>query len=307
MPSLDAYIPDPALADKYVPREIGVSGILDIEIYEAAIFDGKRATLLTGPTGSGKTEGIRAVCAKHGIPMYIVQGSGGTTKEEFAGAPVVNSDPNDPRPFVNNPGPLVKMMLGHDANGGYDSKSQYEHTVFVLDEINAVSPRQLLWLNSINDGRRTLSLNEEQGTPVIVAHDGFSFFATMNEGHEYSGTKELNPAVRNRFNEFNVSYSHEAENALLGDIPWLIDVRNKLRDAMEHGSTGDGIRSTISTRALVTVKSNIQVYSKRFSEDKATEIAVTAFVNNCLPDDRQTIMQIITECRGGGRGYQQSV
>ena len=303
MPSLDAYIPNPALAERYVPREIGTEGILDIDLYEATIFDGTMATLLTGPTGSGKTEGIRAVCAKHGIPMYIVQGSGGTTKEEFSGAPVVNSDPSDPRPFVNNPGPLVKMMLGHDAGQGYDVDSQYEHTVFVLDEINVVPPKQLLWLNSINDSRRTLSLNEEQGTPVITAHRGFSFFGTMNEGHQYAGTKDLNPAVRNRFNEFQVGYSHEAENTILADIPWLLAVRDKLRAAMEHHQ----VESLISTRALVTLRDNIATYSNRFGEDKAVEIAISAFVNNCLPDDREVILQIVTAERGGGRGFQQTV
>lgn len=303
MPSLDAYIPDPALAERYVPREVGTEGVLDIELYEAAIFDSKRATLLTGPTGSGKTEGIRAVCAKHRIPMYIVQGSGGTTKEEFSGAPVVNSDPNDPRPFVNNPGPLVKMMLGHDASHGYDAKSQYEHTVFVLDEINAVNEKQLLWLNCVNDDRRTLSLNEEHGTPVITAHDGFAFFAMMNEGHNYNGTKPLNPAVRNRFNEFEVGYSHDAENLILADIPWLLGVRDKLREAMENHE----IDSIISTRALVTIRKNIESFSNRFGEEKATEIAVSAFVNNCLPNDRETILQIVTTERGGGRGFQQSV
>lgn len=303
MPSLDAYIPDPALAERYVPREIDTEGVLDIDLYEATIFDSNRATLLTGPTGSGKTEGIRAVCAKHGIPMYIVQGSGGTTKEEFSGAPVVNSNPDDPRPFVNNPGPLVKMMLGHDASEGYDLDSQYPYTVFVLDEINAVPPKQLLWLNSINDGRRTLSLNEEHGTPVIVAHPGFSFFATMNEGHQYAGTKDLNPAVRNRFNEFQISYSNDAENQILADVPWLLSVRDRLRVAMERRE----IQSVISTRALVTIRDNIETFSKRFGDERAAEIAVAAFVNNCAPDDREVIMQVVTAERGGGRGFQQTV
>lgn len=303
MSSLDIYIPDPALADKYVPREIGVPGVLDIDLYEAAIKGGRKATLLSGPTGSGKTEGIRAVCAKNRWPLYIVQGSIDVTREAFCGGPVVNDDPGDPRQFVPNPGPLVKMLVGHDCAKGYSGKSQYEHTVFVLDEINVVKPAVLVWLNTINDDRRTLSLPEERGTPVIKAHDGFAFFGTMNEGHEYHGTKELNPAVRNRFNTFPVGYSHAVEDTLLADLPWLLGARDRLRNAMTAGE----VQSTISTRSLLDFQQNVIAWSSHFGEDKAVDLATETFLQTCLEQDRGAVLDIIRTARGGGSGYERAV
>ena len=303
MPSLDMYVPDSDLAERYIPREVGLQGVPDIDLYEIAIRNGAKATLLSGPTGSGKTEGIRAVCAKNGWPMYIVQGSNGTTKEEFCGGVTVNTiDPTSDRQFIANPGPLVKMMLGNNAASGYTEPTEYEHTVFVLDEINAIPSKVLLWLNSVNDNRRTLSLTEEAGTPVIVAHPGFSFFATMNEGHEYVGTKELNPAVRNRFNLLEVGYSHEAEDILLAEDPWVIRVRNKLREAMVHKQIG----STISTRALVDLRTNMRTYAS-LGDEQATNLAIEMFINNCLNEDRDTIRTIISAERAGGSGIKRQV
>jgi len=309
MGSLDTYIPDPALAEKYVPREIGIPGVLDIDLYEAAIKGGRKATLLSGPTGSGKTEGIRAVCAKNGWPLYIVQGSIDVTREAFCGGPVVNDDPNDLRQFVPNPGPLVKMVVGHDCAKGYSGTSQYEHTVFVLDEINVVKPAVLVWLNTINDDRRALTLPEERGTPNIRAHKGFAFFGTMNEGHEYTGTRELNPAVRNRFNTFPVGYSHQVEDTLLVDLPWMKSARDQLRVAMMAKSADgqNGIQSTISTRALLDFQANVKEWSQHFSEDQAVDLATEAFLQTCLEQDRVAVQEILRTARGGGSGYIRAV
>lgn len=301
MSSLDMYIPDPTLADEYIPRNVG--GVLDTDLYENAIRRGRKATLLVGPTGSGKTEGIRAVCARLGIPMYIVQGSNGTTNEAFCGGPVVNTEKGSDRQFAPNPGPLVKMMLGHDAKHGYTGSSEYPFTVFVLDEINAIPSKTLLWLNSVNDRRRSLSLSEEQGTPVIMAHPGFAFFATMNEGHEYTGTKDLNPAVRNRFNTFAVGYSHEAENEILRGSDWLLKSRDRLRDAMEHGQ----IASTISTRALIDFANNVEDFTEAFGDEMALGLATEAFLNTCLEVDRPAISEVIQTCIGGGSGIKSHV
>ncbi|PHH82763.1 hypothetical protein CDD82_4928 [Ophiocordyceps australis] len=72
---------------------------------------------------------------------------------------------------------------------------------FLLDEISLADDSVLERLNSVLEPQRTLLLAEKGiDNSLVVASDGFQFFATMNPGGDF-GKKELSPALRNRFTE----------------------------------------------------------------------------------------------------------
>lgn len=89
--------------------------------------------------------------------------------------------------FEWNDGPLVQALQ--------------EGSLFLLDEISLADDSVLERFNSLLEPERSLLLAEKGSTDnLIIAQQGFQFFATMNPGGDY-GKKELSPALRNRFTE----------------------------------------------------------------------------------------------------------
>ena len=97
--------------------------------------------------------------------------------------------------FEWSDGPLVKAMkLGQ---------------LMLLDEMSLAEDAVLERLNSVLEPSRLLVLAEKgddgssskgPDSRVIIAHEGFRVFATMNPGGDY-GKRELSPALRSRFTE----------------------------------------------------------------------------------------------------------
>jgi midasin len=94
--------------------------------------------------------------------------------------------------FEWSDGPLVTAMK--------------EGQMLLLDEMSLAEDAVLERLNSVLESSRTLVLAEkgDDGSPldnrVVVAHDDFRVFATMNPGGDF-GKRELSPALRSRFTE----------------------------------------------------------------------------------------------------------
>ena len=103
--------------------------------------------------------------------------------------------------------------------------------MLLLDEMSLAEDAVLERLNSVLEPSRTLVLAEkgDDGSPldsrVILAHDGFRVFATMNPGGDF-GKRELSPALRSRFTEiwvpaiaeradFELVLSHTLESSLV--------------------------------------------------------------------------------------------
>ncbi len=92
-------------------------------------------------------------------------------------------------------GPLVNSMKNGD--------------LFLLDEMSLAEDAVLERLNSVLEPSRTLTLAEKGGDlpdedfgegSVIIGHENFRVFATMNPGGDF-GKRELSPALRSRFTE----------------------------------------------------------------------------------------------------------
>jgi midasin len=96
--------------------------------------------------------------------------------------------------FEWSDGPLVKAMKSGD--------------MMLLDEMSLAEDAVLERLNSVLEPSRTLVLAEkgddgnveEEESRVILAHESFRIFATMNPGGDF-GKRELSPALRSRFTE----------------------------------------------------------------------------------------------------------
>lgn len=100
-------------------------------------------------------------------------------------------------------GPLVKAMK--------------EGNMLLLDEMSLAEDAVLERLNSVLEPSRTLVLAEkgdegsQSETRVVIAHDEFRVFATMNPGGDF-GKRELSPALRSRFTEIWVPQITERDD-----------------------------------------------------------------------------------------------
>ncbi|MGK3752837.1 MAG: midasin, partial [Bacillariaceae sp.] len=97
--------------------------------------------------------------------------------------------------FEWSDGPLVKAMKSGE--------------LLLLDEMSLAEDAVLERLNSVLEPSRSLVLAEKgddgsstigKDNRIIVAHDQFRIFATMNPGGDF-GKRELSPALRSRFTE----------------------------------------------------------------------------------------------------------
>lgn len=147
-------------------------------------------TILIGPTGTGKTEIIRFICDKLGMPCHIYD-------------------------MGSMQDPLTDLLGSHRLENG---SSIFDYAKFVsdiqqpgvilLDELS----RAPLTANNILfpclDSRRTLPVEiaDSKNDRVIKVHPECTFIATANIGSEYSGTQEIDAALLNRFLPLQLDY-----------------------------------------------------------------------------------------------------
>ena len=145
-------------------------------------------TLLTGPTGCGKTELVAFAAKRLGLPF------------------------RSPYDMGSMHDPLAQMLGTHRlAEGEKGTHSVFDYArfarevqepgVILLDELSRAPETTLNFLLPVLDGRRSLPVeaageNDRRNIPV---HPGCVFIATANIGQEYTGTRSLDPALQDRF------------------------------------------------------------------------------------------------------------
>jgi hypothetical protein len=134
------------------------------------------ATLLHGPSGTGKTISCKLICQAIGLPILDTINCTENLDEFVLGKFL----PEDDRIIFRE---------------SYVTKAIREGGAVVFEEINFAKPQYLAFLNSLLDDNGFVRLDNGE---VVRRHRNFRFFATMNMG--YHGTKELNQALYNRFN-----------------------------------------------------------------------------------------------------------
>ena len=164
----------------------------------------KRPTMLTGPTGTGKTELIRMLGEKLSLPVHICD-------------------------MGSMHDPLAQLIGQQGLVGGENgSVTEFQYAPFteliqqpgiiLLDELSRAPQQANNILFPLLDKRRCLyaELAGDKGKRVIQAHPECVFLATANIGSAYTGTETLDEALSNRFDIIDLDYlSREDETALL--------------------------------------------------------------------------------------------
>ena len=199
-------------------------------------------TMIVGPTGTGKTMVVRKLCEATGTPLTVVQmGSITDPTEQLVG----------------------KMDLDPSTGGTkYDwadfALAIQRPGVILLDEINRIPKNGENILFSCLDGSREINASGAKSTDkrIIKVNPECVFFATANIGADYTGTKPIDKAIRNRFFTVEMDYLDiKTEKEILcnstgideDDAENIAFVANKIR----LSAAKDEIHAAVSTRETV--------------------------------------------------------
>lgn len=199
-------------------------------------------TMLTGPTGSGKTQVVELICKQLGIPCTIYD----------MGA-------------MHDP---ISDLLGvHRLD---DGKSIFDYAKFtqdvqkpgviVLDELSRCPATALNILFPVLDHRRTLPVEIAGSKDIreIPIHPEVCFISTCNIGIEYTGTSTLDKALKNRFFPIEFTYlPADIEARVLmkrcdiekQDADMITSIAAKLRRMAENAEAA----TTVSTRETLMI------------------------------------------------------
>lgn len=245
----------PKSIPNYQPRWIGCMKESEYLTDQCAL---KRAVLLEGDTGSGKSAMVRQYTAMYGLPLLVQDLSQGCDETILIGSYALEN-----RQTVWQDGVLTYAMR--------------HGLVLLLEEINALDGGTATATHTAIH-ERTLILQQNK-YERIVAKEGFFLVATQNPG--YQGTRPLNPALRSRFTPVTIGYDPKVEKAIVGNNAKLLAFVKVLRDARETGV----IHTPVSTRLLA-----------RFVEDerrRGPDMALFQFVQSFEPEDQKVVKEHI--------------
>jgi cobaltochelatase CobS len=247
-----------------------------------ALLKGKN-TYIEGPTGCGKTDGVKQIHARLGLPIKRVNMNGDVTTANFIGSK--HADPQTGTYFRHGNLPLAMT-------GGY---------TLLIDEIDYMPASIAAVLNPVLEGARELYLPDTD--EHIVAEKGFLVIGLANTGGKgdttgvYTGTEILNTAFLDRFAvKLKMDYLEASAeiDMLTQRFPtvshtkiWsLVTVARDVRDQFRNGL----IPVTLSTRKLIDIFEMEPVLGLR----PAVECALL----NWLDEDCIELVKKIFENRG---------
>lgn len=233
-------------------------------------------TLLVGETGTGKTSMIREQALLNDADLVRFSITGETTVDEFVGKYEL-----DDGKTVWHDGVLLDAM----------KKGKW----LVCDEVNVALPEILFVLHSLLDDDRKVTVTNHL-SEVIVPHDNFRFFATMNPPEEYAGTKELNKAFASRFGmilevdypepKVEVDILTKKTGVDVTKATVMVDVATALRKAKKE----DKIFYTCSTRDLI--------HWATLANELSSGNAFTLSVLNKASQDKDNIVSVYKDVTG---------
>lgn len=173
-----------------------------VELVRNAKFR-QQPTLLTGPTGTGKTELVMLLGRVLGLPVHIYE----------MGAM------HDPEAQLLGQQALVNGEKGSVTTFQYSRFTEdiQQPGIILFDEINRAPASCHNILFPLLDRRRTLTVEkaDDPGKRIMRVHPECVFFATANLGGIYTGAEELDAAFANRFKKIELDYLPEAEEVKL--------------------------------------------------------------------------------------------
>lgn len=143
-----------------------------------------RNILLTGPTGTGKSQTAMAVAKALDRPLFYI--NLGATQDP-RGALIGNTHFSKDAGTFFNESAFVKAIQTPD-------------TVVLLDEVSRAHPEAWNILMTVLDpGQRYLRMDEAVNTPTVKVAEGVSFIGTANIGSEYTAVRVMDRALLDRF------------------------------------------------------------------------------------------------------------
>jgi MoxR-like ATPase len=288
--SLEQWSPSP-LTPTNVPEVWGQEELL---FNLAVSFKLGTHTMLTGPTGTGKTTVYKFMASILGWDLVQLQVSRGTEAAHIVGEYLPAESAGEFR-WVD--GPLTQAVRN----------SQVRPTIFVFDEMSRIGNQaELARVYSVLDGSRALELPEtgvevsEDGQRVVERIEAGRLYvgATSNPadeeegtagGGDYIGVQELDPALRSRFIMPKVDYmpAQIEAKALVTRVAGLtLDVAEKIVSAANSVRQAAEISFPWSMRESMAM-ANLLPYH---TVERAAEIAV---VDKANPDFRVGIRSAV--------------
>ncbi len=244
-----------------------------------------RNMMLTGPTGTGKSQTAIAVAEALGKELFYI--NLGATQ--------------DPR------GTLIGNTHFSKDAGTFFNESAFVQalktpgTVILLDEISRAHPEAWNILMTVLDpGQRYLRLDEAVGAPTVKVAEGVSFIATANLGSEYTAVRVMDRALIDRFTIAEIPFLNpKQEVSLLKKIYPTLDNEIAENIAEIAGQTRDEISSDtaristmISTRAVIEMAG---LLDDGFSLAECAQVSIYPLFSNDggMQSERTFVKQLV--------------
>jgi nitric oxide reductase NorQ protein len=176
------------------------------------------------------------------------------------------------------------------------------NAVILLDEITRAHPDAWNILMPVLDqGQRTLRLDEAEGSPTVKVADGVTFIATANVGTEYTSTRILDRAILDRFVTIEMDLLNAEEELDLlrymfpdvntEDLNALAEIAHHTR--IQSKSEDPKVSTIVSTRSTVEAASLLY---DGFSFLEAAEITILpVFSSDGGVDSERTYMKQLVQ------------
>jgi len=203
-----------------------------------------RNILLTGPTGTGKSQTAIAVAKSMDRELFYI--NLGATQDP-RGTLIGNTHFSKDAGTYFNESAFVKAI-------------QKPNTVILLDEVSRAHPEAWNILMTVLDpGQRYLRLDEAVDSPTIKVAEGVSFVGTANIGNEYTAVRVMDRALLDRFVIAEIPFlTPTEESSLITQLFPAIEPKaaNNLADIagltrVEIKSDSSRIQTPISTRSVL--------------------------------------------------------
>ncbi len=241
--------------------------------------------MMLGPTGCGKTLAAQSLVRALKRPDFYF--NLGATQDPRATL-IGNTHFNKDKGTFFSESAFVKAISTPNA-------------IILLDEISRAHPEAWNILMTVLDyNQRYLRLDEAEGAPTMKVADGVTFVATANIGNEYTSTRVMDRAIRDRFVTIEMlPLDKDAEYKLLKfkfpeasdyALQSLAEIAHTSRE-MVKSDTGK-VTTTVSTR--VNVEAAGLIYDG-FTLIEAAEIAILPYFSNDggLDSERTFMRQLI--------------
>jgi len=241
--------------------------------------------MLTGPTGSGKSEIVYRIGEVLKRPIIALNmGAMSEARLSLIGATHFDKEKGTWHQ-------LSRFVQGVRGDLG--------PAIILLDEITRADRAASNILLPLLDEQRYLALDEAVDSPVIHRHDDVSFIATANIGMEYTGTDPIDIALKNRFGTILDVWFPPAENEVAiiqgrykiksANARRLVQIATKQRELTRNEGE---FTEAISTRMLLNA-------ARKVRDGFSTEVACKYAIENHYSaeggdsSDRTKIRQII--------------